>query len=239
MTLRRVLSGLCVAEIVVCSLGLVASVIPSLVYTYPFWGTKTYVDKELFSNDPPGVIVKQIDAGSPLESAGMHPNDRVLAFNGEPVQFGTFREVLAKVEPGEAITIDVKRDGKDVRLEYAGETPKLEGMLFFDWQFASAPSFLVLLLLLVATQPLMPPPLWRAIIVTLAGLAIVTVTIVIEATQRVPWSWVWQSKPIDHWPSGTLHITLALTVLLTSLALSLLGAMGIRAFLLRRAQCHQ
>jgi hypothetical protein len=235
MILRRLFCGPCVAETILCLLGLVASLVPALVYTYPFWGVRTYFDKELFSNDAPGVIVTQIDAGSPVESAGMRSHDRVISFNSKPVQFGNFREVLAKVEPGEPITIDVKRDGKDVRLEYKGETPKLEGVLFFDWQFVSAPAFLILLLLLVATQPLMPAPLWRAIIVTLVGLGIVTVTTVIEATQRIPWSWVWQSKSIDRIPPPALHLTLAAIVLLTGLALSLLGALGIRAFLLRGA----
>jgi hypothetical protein len=198
MILRRLLSQPCFAEIVACSLGLIASLIPGVVYTYPFWGANAYVDKELFSADPPGVIVRQIDAGSPVEAAGLRPHDRVISFNGKPVHFGSFREVLAEVEPGEPITIDVKRDGKDVRLEYRGETPKLEGVLFLNWQFVAAPAFLVLLLLLVATQPLMPAPLWRAILVTLVGLGIVTTTIVIEATHWLPWSWIWQSKSIDH-----------------------------------------
>src|SRR5262249_40216996 len=113
MMLRRLFCGPCVAETVVCLLGFVASLVPALVYTYPFWGVRTYVDKEPFSNDAPGVIVAQIDAGSPVESAGMRPHDRVISFNSKPVQFGSFREVLAKVEAGEPITIDAKRDGKD------------------------------------------------------------------------------------------------------------------------------
>ena len=137
MILRRLFCGPCVAEIVISFLGLVASLVPSVVYTYPFWARKAYVDKELFSNDAPGLIVMQIDSGSPLALAGMRPHDRVISFNGKPVSFSSFRELLAKIEPGEAITIDVKRDGKDVRLEYKGETPKLEGVLFFDWQFVS------------------------------------------------------------------------------------------------------
>jgi hypothetical protein len=47
--------------------------VPTVVYTYPFWGANTFVDRELFSNDAPGVIVTQIDAGSPVESAGDAP----------------------------------------------------------------------------------------------------------------------------------------------------------------------
>lgn len=113
----------------------------------------------------------------------------------------------------------------------------LWNLVDLDWQLVSAPAFLVLLLLLLATQPLMPAPLWRAIILTLVGLGIVIATIVIEATQRSPWPWVRESKPIDHAPRPALHFTLAATVLLTGLALSLLGALGARAYLLRGA--HQ
>jgi hypothetical protein len=236
MILRRLPCGPCVAEIVVCSLGLLASLIPAIVYTDPFWGLKTYVDRELFSNDAQGVIVIECDNNSPVQSAGLRPHDRVISFNGKPVQFSSFRNVLAQVKPGEAIEIGVKRDGKEIRLEYKGETPKLEGVLFFDWQFVSAPAFLVLLLLLIATQPLMPAPLWRAIIVVLIGLTIMIATIVIEATRRIPWSWVWESKPIDHSPPQPLHFTLAAAVLLMGLALSFLGALRVRACLIRRAQ---
>ena len=177
------------------------------------------------------MIVGQIDDGSPVASAGILPHDRVIQFNNKPTQFANFRKTLAAVEPGELITIDVKRDGKAVRLEYKGEAPRLEGVLFFDWQFASAPAFLILLLLLVATQPLQPAPLWRTIIVTIAGLGILIVTIAIEVTQRNPWSWVWQSKSIDRIPSPALHLTLAAVVSLSGLALSFLGAFGIRAFI--------
>jgi hypothetical protein len=235
MILRRLFGVPFIAEFVACSLGLVASLVPTAIYTSPFWGANTFVDRELFSNDAPGVIVTLIDAGSPLEAAGLRPHDRVITLNSKPVQFGNFREILAKVEPGEAITIEVQRGGKDVRLEYQGETPKLEAVVFYNWQFVSAPAFLVVLLLFMATQPLIPAPLWRAILVTLVGLGIVTVTTVIEATQWVPWTPVWRSRSIDGVPSPALHLTLAATVLLTGLALSVLGALGVRTVLRRGA----
>ncbi len=200
MILRRLSCGLASAEIIFSFLGLGASLIPSVVDTDPFWGVSRMSIRNLSSNDASGVIVVQVDPRSPLESAGMQPHDRVIKFNGKPVEFRSFQELLGRIEPGEAITIDVKRDGKDVRLHYKGEARKLEGILFFDWQFIAAPAFLVLLQLLVATQPLMPAPLWRAIVVILVGLTIVTATIVIEATQWLPWTWVWKSQPIDYSP---------------------------------------
>ncbi len=52
------------------------------------------------------------------------------------------------------MTLEVKRGGQAQRLVTKGEIPRLEAVLFLDWQFVSAPVFLVLLLTLVATQPL-------------------------------------------------------------------------------------
>ncbi len=153
----------CLAETLVCLLGLVASIVPALVYTYPFWGVSAFIDKEPFSDEAPGVIVGQIDDESPVASAGILPHDRVIQFNNKPLQFANFRKTLAAVEPGELISIDVKREGKAVRLEYKGEAPRLEGVLFFDWQFwLRRPLFSFCSSLLVATaQPLQPAPLWR------------------------------------------------------------------------------
>ena len=64
-------------------------------------------------------------------------------------------------------------------------------MLYLDWQIISAPVFLLLLLLLIATQPL-KPPLWRSIVVVVAGLVVLTVTVAIECTRYGPWT---QSAP--------------------------------------------
>src|SRR5262249_22487309 len=111
----------------------------------------------------------------------------------------------------------------------------LSAVLILDWQFISAPVFLVFFLLLVATQPLSPPPLWRAILVTLAGLAAAAAPVVIELTHFVPWTIVWRSGAATNGPPPGLRYALGLAASLSGLALAVLGALSVRAALARRA----
>src|SRR5262249_36208015 len=147
----------------------------------------------------------------------------------------TFRQRLTNIQPGESIALDVKRHGQELQLASRGEQPTLEGVLFLDWQFVSAPVFLVLLLLLIATQPLDPPPSWRPILCLLGGLAAISVLVVVEVRQFAPWTAVWHSKPINHTPPPALRYSLAIATLLAGLTLSILGAFSVRAALIQRA----
>jgi len=228
--------GLLGSTILVCIVGFAASLLPAIEYTDPFWGVRGFMDKELFDlGDAPGVIVTQIHSGSPAASAGLRERDRILAVNGVQAEFGTFEQLLDAIQPGQQVTLEVKRSGQDLRLVANGEIPTLEAVLFLDWQFVSAPVFLVLLLVLVATQPLHPPPLWRALLVILGGLAVITVTVIVETTEWIPWTAVWRSKSVSHGVAPALHYPLTAAVLLSGLALTILGALAVRAVLVRRA----
>jgi membrane-associated protease RseP (regulator of RpoE activity) len=176
----------------------------------------------------------EIAVRSPVASAGLQTKDRIVSVNGAQVHMENLRELLAQIKPDEPVTLNVKRNGQDLRLEYKGEIPTLEGLVVLDWQFVSAPVFLVLLLLLIATGPMEPPPLWRGILVALGGLAVVTVALVVEVTHWLPWTIIWQSQAISHGPSPPLHYALLIAVLLTGLALAFCGALSVRATLLRR-----
>jgi membrane-associated protease RseP (regulator of RpoE activity) len=227
----------CVAEIVVCSVGLMASVIPFLVYTDPFWGVDGFAEGEPFATTrAPGVTILKIEPGSPAASAGLQKGDRIVAVNGKPAEFATFRTLLAAIESGQRVTLEGRRGEEDLRLDYRGEPRFLEGVLFLDWQFVAAPIFLALLLLHIATQPLEPPPLWRALLAMLGGLAVVTVAVIVEAGSSWPWTWVWQSKAISHAPDSRLHYPVTTAATLAGLALAFLGALGVRALLMRKAR---
>jgi S1-C subfamily serine protease len=90
MNLKSPLVGLCGSTILVCIVGLAVSLVPAIVYTDPFWGVRGFVDKEQFAQgDSPGVLVTQIDSGSPAASTGLRERDRVLTVNGVQVEFGT------------------------------------------------------------------------------------------------------------------------------------------------------
>ncbi len=61
-----------------------------------------------------GILISEVVPGSPAASAGLQPNDIILGFNGKDVTdiYG-FRLMVAEHDMGEAVTINLSRDGKD------------------------------------------------------------------------------------------------------------------------------
>jgi len=222
--------------IAVCIIGLGLSLVPAIIYTDPFWGVAGFASKELLAlNDLPGVIITKIDSGSPAASAGLRQGDRAVTLNGAQVDFGNFGRLMEHIQPGERATLEVNRDGRSLNLVSEAEALQLSAVLFLDWQFVTAPVFLALILILVATEPLKPPPLWRSILVTLGGLVVIAVPVIFEVTHWFPWTVIWRSRSIGHGPSATLHYSLIGAALLLGVSLSVLGALGVRAFLLNQA----
>ena len=234
-----------VPEIFLSAVGLAASLVPSTIYSDPFWGIEGFVDRDVFEETgAPGVRLIRIASGSPAAAAGLMDGDRILLVKDRPVTFHNFGRLLDEIRSGESVTFNVRRNDKDLRLVQTGEKPALSAVSIFDWQFVSAPLFLVLLLLLIATQPLDPVPLWRAIIVTLGGLSVVASTFIMELTHFVPWTIVWQTGSVSNPPSNALHYSLAATTSATGLLLAVFGAVSIRSSLPsrlaeRRSQTQQ
>ncbi len=227
--------GLWGPTFLVCIVGFAASLVPAFVYTEPFWGVRGFTDKELFATgDSPGVLITTIESASPAATAGLRDRDRVVKVNGARAEFRTFDQLLAGIQAGEHVALDVIRSEQELRLVTEGEIPRLEAVLVLDWQFISAPVFLALLLVLIATQPLNPAPLWRAGVVLLGGLVVITATVIVEATQGIPWTAIWRSKAISHGVSPAWHYPLTGAALVLGLSLSILGALAVRAVLLLR-----
>jgi hypothetical protein len=83
----------------------------------------------------------------------------------------------------------------------------------------------------------LPPQLWRAIVVAFGELAVITITVIVGATQVLkPWTAARRSKSINNSPSPALHYSLAAATVLAGLALIFLGAFAVRAVLVRRAR---
>jgi serine protease Do len=62
---------------------------------------------------PQGVLVAQVNPGSPAEKAGIRPGDIILGFRGKPVEnMGQFRNGVAQTAPGTKVDVEILREGK-------------------------------------------------------------------------------------------------------------------------------
>jgi len=62
---------------------------------------------------PEGILIAQVEKGSPADQAGVRPGDVVLAMNGKPVDsYDLFRNEIATMKPGAKVQLSIMRDGK-------------------------------------------------------------------------------------------------------------------------------
>lgn len=62
-----------------------------------------------------GVLVRQVQSGTPAEKAGVKVGDVIIGFNGKKVEKGqNFRMMVAAAGPGQKIALDILREGKRV-----------------------------------------------------------------------------------------------------------------------------
>ncbi len=60
-----------------------------------------------------GILVTEVEKGSPAEKTGLQEKDVVVRFNGQPVKnFLTFRRKLLSLLPGQRVHLSVYREGK-------------------------------------------------------------------------------------------------------------------------------
>jgi serine protease Do len=80
-----------------------------------------------------GMMITQIEPGSPAEKAGLKAANKKVDYNGEPIPVGgdvitavngtavqsveDLRRVVFGVKDGEAVTLSVRRDGKDIEVK--------------------------------------------------------------------------------------------------------------------------
>jgi serine protease Do len=74
---------------------------------------------ELFEADvTEGVVITEVVEDSPAERAGIERDDIVVAFDGKPVRDGmAFRNMVAAIDPGEKVDIEIIRDGAKKRMK--------------------------------------------------------------------------------------------------------------------------
>jgi serine protease Do len=74
---------------------------------------------------PQGVLVAQVEQGSPAAKAGVKEGDVILEMNGKAIEsYDTFRNQVAMMKPGEELKLSVSREGKTMPLTVTlGERP--------------------------------------------------------------------------------------------------------------------
>jgi S1-C subfamily serine protease len=76
-----------------------------------------------------GVRVNGVSPGGPAEQAGVKPGDVIVAIQAKPVTTGReLVQVMEAIEPGDKVALELKRDGKPVKL--AVEARPLDRVLF-------------------------------------------------------------------------------------------------------------
>jgi hypothetical protein len=115
------------------------------------------------------VRVTEVQPGSPAARAGFRAGDIIQ----KPETFDAVRAALAAVERGEKQTFSIKRGETEVALEPTRPDQEIAAVWYAHlWYPIAGALFLYIGILVFATSPLTPVPLWRAILVTVAGVAI-------------------------------------------------------------------
>ncbi|MCB0790165.1 MAG: PDZ domain-containing protein [Flavobacteriales bacterium] len=87
---------------------------------------KAFLGVEPGDEDETGAGVGDVVEGSAAEKMGVKEGDRILAVNGDPVDdFDALADRIRDMEPGDAVELDLKRDGKDITLK--GELGQRDG----------------------------------------------------------------------------------------------------------------
>ncbi len=75
--------------------------------------------------EPGGVVVAQVEKGSPADKAGVKSRDVILEMNGKKIQtYDAFRNEIATMKPGGTVSLNGLRDGKPLELTVTlGERP--------------------------------------------------------------------------------------------------------------------
>jgi serine protease Do len=69
--------------------------------------------KVLKMERPEGVLIAQVESGSPADKAGLKPGDVITAMNAKPItSYDDFRNQIATMTPGTKIQLAVVREGK-------------------------------------------------------------------------------------------------------------------------------
>jgi len=172
---------LCRFELVACLLGVVAGLVPCLSFTAPFQGL--YLTQMTFGGLDPGPLrVDQVERDSAADRAGFRSGDEIL----DAGNFDEVQSTLRLIRPGERRVFHVRNESTDRSVEAVGLTPELAAVWYATlWHPIAGTVFLALGLLVFATAPVEPPPLWRSSLAAIAGFGLAVGFAIACATESV------------------------------------------------------
>lgn len=144
-----------------------AGLVPVFHKNKPFFGLYT----SGVAGSPP--VVHQVDWDTPAASAGFQIRDRALRVDGAPAEYANLNARLDALKPGESVRVLVQRENRELELTATGIEPPI-AMIYLPsiWHPIFGVFGFALALLIYATEPMKPPPLWRPALLVLAGLGI-------------------------------------------------------------------
>jgi predicted Ser/Thr protein kinase/ribosomal protein L7/L12 len=151
------------AWVLACVVGAFSGFAPEWSYTTRYWG--------LWVDDGPNASVQvlKVASGSPAERTGFTVDDVMK----EPASYASLSQAFDRVRKGDKRTFTVRRGGQEVRLD-ASAGPNQVAVVWYAnrWYPIAGALFICVGIIVFATAPVAPPPLWRSISVAIAGLGI-------------------------------------------------------------------
>jgi hypothetical protein len=195
--MARSWANLCRLQIAACLLGIAAGFVPGISFTGRFWGLG--LAQGSFGFDRPEdapVRVIQAESGSPAFRAGFRVGDEIQ----KPRTINDVRDAESRMKPGAKQAFAVRRGDQVLAIESDGVAPELAAVWYAGlWYPIAGILFLCIGVLVFATEPMEPTPMWRSIPLTAAGLGIAVGFGLAIAFGSVFSRW----RVYQRWPMGT------------------------------------
>ena len=164
-----------------CLLGVVAGLVPGLSFTAPFQGLYL-TQMSVVGEDAGPLRVTDVEPDSAAAQAGFRAGDEILGAGDFDEAYAAFNAI----QPGERRVFQVQNASESRSVEAVGLKPELAALWYRSlWHPIAGGLCLALGLLVFATAPVNPPPLWRSILVGVAGFGLAVGFAIVWATETV------------------------------------------------------